>query len=57
MSRLMINASELADDPEVADWLFETASVDATGDPLEILLQREAEEELDDMVWFAKQFH
>lgn len=55
--RLVTNASSLNSDPEVADWLFESAGIDCSADPLEILLQREVEEELDDVIWFAHQYH
>lgn len=40
-----IPASHLARDPDIADWLFETAALelaDESGDPLTILVQREA---------------
>lgn len=46
----VIPASQLASDPEVAAFLFEHAAVDERGDPLNILLQREAEAEQD--FWF-----
>jgi len=55
--RLLTNASDLSSDAEVADWLFESASYDLQLDPLEILLQREVEDEADDIVWFAHQYH
>ena len=45
--RLVTCASELSTDPMVADWLFESAVIDYSGDPLNILLQRELEAELD----------
>lgn len=45
-----IPASQLSSDPEVAAWLFEQAGLDESADPLEILLQREAEAEQD--FWF-----
>ncbi len=57
MSRLLINASELADDPAVADWLFETGAVDEAADPLTILLQREQEEQDDVMIQFMRSFN
>lgn len=57
MSRLLINASELADDPAIADWLFETSAVDETADPLTILLQREQEEEDDVTLQFMRTFN
>ena len=40
-----IPASHLARDPDIADWLFEVAALelaDEQGDPLNILMQREA---------------
>ena len=40
-----IPASRLATDGDVAQWLFELAASDEQGDPLEILMQREAEGE------------
>ena len=55
--RLVTNASDLASDPDVADWLFESAGYDMQSDPLEILLQREMENEADDLIWFAHQYH
>lgn len=45
--RLMLAASELADDPEVADWLFESAGVD-DADPLAVLMQYELEDDFDE---------
>lgn len=55
--RMQINASELADDPEVADYLFETAGCD-TNDPLVILTQRELEQEQDgEESWFTRSFN
>lgn len=58
MSRLMINASELADDVETADFLFEVAGGVDNADPLTILLQRELdEEELYGDSWFHRVFN
>lgn len=42
--RKLVNASDLSNDPTIADWLFESAALDER-DPLNILLQREAEAE------------
>lgn len=42
-----IPASHLSRDPELADWLFESAAVDTQLDPIEILMQREADGEYD----------
>lgn len=55
--RLLTNQSDLSADPEVAVWLFESAQVDESSDPLNILLQREMEEEMDDMVLFAREYN
>lgn len=38
-----IPASRLSTDPALADWLFEQAGIDTGLDPLEILLQAEAD--------------
>ena len=57
MSRMLINASELADDPEVADYLFNNSAIDEMADPLIILLQREQEEEEDDTLQFLRTFN
>ena len=40
-----IPASYLSTDGDVAQWLYDTAAIDEQGDPLEILMQREAEGE------------
>jgi len=37
-----IPASRLSTDGDVAQWLYDTAAIDEQGDPLEILMQREA---------------
>lgn len=55
--RLLVNQSDLSADPEVAAWLFESAQADEAADPLNILLQREMEEEMDGMVSFAREFN
>lgn len=47
MRTRVIPASRLSDDPDTADWLFESAAISEGSDPLEILLQRELEEEDD----------
>lgn len=57
MARMMINASELADDQETADYLFETSNVDYSSDPLQILLQRELEEDEDITLWYSRQYN
>jgi len=54
--KLVTNQSDLSADPDTAAWLFESAQVDTGSDPLNILLQREMEDELDDMVLFARQY-
>jgi hypothetical protein len=41
----VVRQSDLSNDPDIADWLFESAGVDTQSDPLQILLQRELEEE------------
>lgn len=46
--RLMISARELAYDPEVASWLFETAAVDDSADPIVVLMQHELEDDFDE---------
>ena len=48
--RRVICASELSSDPEMASWIFESSAVD-DNDPLNILLQREAEAEGD---WYPQ---
>lgn len=40
-----IPASSLSTDGDVAQWLFDTLAVDEQSDPLDILMQREAEGE------------
>lgn len=40
-----IPASSLSTDSDVAQWLFDTLAVDEQSDPLDILMQREAEGE------------
>ena len=40
-----IPASYLSTDGDVAQWLYDTAAIDEQGDPLEILMQREADSE------------
>lgn len=40
-----IPASRLSTDPATADWLFEQAGMDSGLDPIEILMQREADGE------------
>lgn len=47
----VIPASQLSSDPEIADWLFESAAIDESGDPLNILLQREQEQDF----WFHEE--
>lgn len=50
MSKL-VHASDMSEDPELAQWLFDNAVIDAghySADPLTILLQRELEQEQDD---------
>jgi len=43
MATRLINQSDLSSDPEIANFIFESASVDEQADPLNILMQREAE--------------
>jgi hypothetical protein len=57
MSRRVINASALADDPDVADWLFQAAAIDEMADPLIILLQREQDDEDDVVLQFLRTFN
>jgi hypothetical protein len=54
--KLVTNQSDLSADPEVAAWLFESAQADEASDPLNILLQREMEEEMDGTVSFARNY-
>lgn len=55
--RLVTNASSLAADPDTAAWLFESAAISEASDPLAILLQREQEDEEDDMISFARSYN
>lgn len=55
--RLLVNQSDLSADPDTAAWLFESAQADESSDPLNILLQREMEEETDDILLFARNYN
>jgi len=55
--RLVTNQSDLSADPDIAAWLFESAQADESSDPLNILLQREMEEEMDDILLFAREYN